>query len=123
VDAALRLARELLAVMPNPEENSFMRVRTRCDDYYYEEILTEYIPKLLEVAGEDTLKLLCDLLDNAVRVSQSHEEDGSRSWRPAIKEHHQNLSDGVINLLVNVVRDITEKIAKNRPLAKVMYTN
>jgi hypothetical protein len=34
VDAALRLARELLAVMPNPEENSFMRVRTRCDDYY-----------------------------------------------------------------------------------------
>ena len=85
------------------------------EEGYYEEILTEYIPKLLEVAGEDTLKLLCDLLDNAVRVSQSHEEDGSRSWRPAIKEHHQNLSDGVINLLVNVVRDITEKIAKNEP--------
>jgi hypothetical protein len=96
VDAALGLARELLAVMPNPEENSYTQVRTRYDEYYYGQILTEYIPKLLEVAEEDTLKVLCELLDNAVRLSQSQEaddssEDGSRSWRPAIKEHHQEL--------------------------------
>ncbi|MEQ9548948.1 MAG: hypothetical protein RIM23_04945 [Coleofasciculus sp. G3-WIS-01] len=119
VDAALELARELLAVMPNQEGDYLTRVRTRCDDYYYRQILTEYVPKLREVAEEDTLKLLCELLDNAVRLSQSHKEDDSsedhsRSWRSAIEEHHQNLSD-VRNLLVNVVRDITEKIAKNEP--------
>ncbi len=34
VDAALGLARELLAVVPNPEENSYTQVRTRYDDYY-----------------------------------------------------------------------------------------
>jgi hypothetical protein len=120
VDAALGLARELLAVVPNPEENSYTQVRTRYDEYYYGQILTEYIPKLLEVAEEDTLKVLCELLDKAVRLSQSQEaddssEDGSRSWRPAIEEHHKNFSHGVRNLLVNVVRDITEKIAQNEP--------
>ena len=121
VDAALGLARELLAVMPNPEENSFTRVRTRCDNDYYGDILREYVPKLLEVAGEDTLKLLCDLLDNAVRLSQSHQEsdgseDRSRTWRPAIEEHQQNFSDEARDLLVNVVRDHIEKIAKNDPV-------
>ncbi len=64
--------------------------------------------------------MLCELLDNAVRLSQSQEaddssEDGSRSWRPAIEEHHKNFSHGVRNLLVNVVRNITEKIAQNEP--------
>ena len=76
-------------------------------------------PSYCKVAEEDTLKLLCELLDNAVRLSQSHKddssEDHSRSWRPAIEEHHQNFSHGLRNLLVNVVRDITEKIAQNEP--------
>jgi hypothetical protein len=120
VDAALGLARELVAVLQNPEENSFTQVRTRYDDYYYGQILTEYVPKLLEVAEEDTLKLLCDLLDNAVRLSQSHQEgdgyeDQSRTWRPAIEDHHQNFSDEARDLLVNVVRDHIEKITKNNP--------
>jgi hypothetical protein len=34
VDAALGLARELLAVMQNPEENSFTQVRTPTTTYY-----------------------------------------------------------------------------------------
>jgi hypothetical protein len=121
VNVALGLVRELLAVMPNPEGSYSTRVRTRCNEYYYGKILAEYIPKLVSVAGEDTLRLLCDLLSDAIRFFQlPHEkltfEDNSHSWYRAFEGSWQNYRHHVRSLLAAAVWNATELIAKENPL-------
>jgi len=121
VDVALGLARELLAVMQNPEENSFTQVRTRCDDYYYEKILEECIPKLVAAAGEDTLRSLCNLLNDAIRFFQlPHEnssvEDYSYEWYRAFEGSWQNYRHDVRSLLAAAVWNATEQIVRENPL-------
>ncbi len=120
VDAALGLARELLAVMPNQEGDYLTPVRTRCDDYYYEKILAEYIPKLVSVAEEETLGLLCDLLRDAIRLFQlPHEqstfEDNSCEWYCAFEGTWQNYRHDVRSILVAAVWNATEQIASKNP--------
>jgi hypothetical protein len=63
VNTALGLARELLAVLPKSQNNDdlALKPRTRCDDYYYEQILTQDVPTLVASAGEATL----DISENA----------------------------------------------------------
>jgi hypothetical protein len=121
VDAALGLARELLAVMSNPEGSYSTGVRTRCEDYYYENILEQCIPKLVSVAGEDTLRLLCNLLNDAIRFFQlpyenSIFEDRSYNWYRAFEGSWQNYRHDVRSLLAAAVWNATELIAKENPL-------
>ncbi len=121
VDAALGLARELLAVMSNPEGSYSTGVRTRCEDNYYENILEQCIPKLVSVAGEDTLRLLCNLLNDAIRFFQlPHEnssvEDYSYEWYRAFEGSWQNYRHDVRSLLAAAVWNAKELIAKENPL-------
>jgi hypothetical protein len=121
VNVALGLVREILAVMPNKESGYPTQVRTRCDDYYYGKILAEYIPKLVSVAGEDTLRLLCDLLSDAIRFFQlPHEnssvEDYSYEWYRAFEGSWQNYRYDVRSLLAAAVWNATEQIVRENPL-------
>jgi hypothetical protein len=121
VDVALGLARELLAVMQNPEGSYSTRVHTRCKHYYYEKILEECIPKLASVAGEDTLRLLCDLLNDAIRFFQlpyknSIFEDRSYQWYRAFEGSWQNYRHDVRSLLSAAVWKATELIARENPV-------
>ncbi len=130
VKAALDLARSLLAVLPDSRaadrtrEKEVYRLqpepRARFDTWDYEEILHKNIPDLVTAAGEDTLALLCDLLDSAIRLSRSHEEnegpeDYSYSWRPAIEDHEQNHPYGLRDFLIEAVWDVAEQIAGTEP--------
>lgn len=95
MDAALGLARELLAVMPNQEGDYLTRVRTRCGDYNYEKILAEYIPKLVSVAEKNTLRLLCDLLSDTIQLfklphKKSTFDDNSHQWHPSFEGTWEN---------------------------------
>lgn len=117
-EAALDLARSLLAVVP--DERLHDQARGRFNDWEYERILRESIPDLREVAPEETLALLCDLLEEAVRLSQrsgqqERPEDSSFVWRPAIEDHVQNASHmrGVRDLLVSAVRDVAEALIES----------
>jgi hypothetical protein len=121
VDAALGLARELLAVMSNPEGSYSTGVRTRCEDYYYENILEQCIPKLVSVAGEDTLLLLCNLLNDAIRFFQlPHEnssvEDYSYEWYRAFEGSWQNYRHDVRSILAAAVWNATEQIVRKNPV-------
>jgi len=121
VDAALGLARELLAVMSNPEGSYSTGVRTRCEDYYYENILEQCIPKLVSLAGEDTLRLLCNLLNDAIRFFQlPHEnssvEDYSYEWYRAFEGSWQNYRHEVRSILAAAVWNATEQIVRKNPV-------
>ena len=117
-EAALDLAGSLLAVVP--DDPLYDQARARFNDWGYERILRENIRDLREVAPEETLALLCDLLEQAVRLSQrgrqeDKPEDSSFVWRPAIEDHVQNPSHvrGVRDLLVSAVRDVAEALIES----------
>lgn len=90
------------------------------DVWEYEQVLAKNVPDLINVAGERTLSLLCDLLDTSVLLS-NHEgaerrpQDLSHIWRAAIEDHQQNFGMGVRHLLVNAVRDAAVQIARKDP--------
>lgn len=131
-DVALLLAEALLAVEEDPrskeldvDESGFRDLRqptARFDLWEYEQILNKNIPDLIDAAGEQTIGLLCDLLDRAILLSDRHgaerrPEDLSRIWRPAIEDHQQNLSLGVKDLLVVAIRNAAEQLARKDPFS------
>jgi hypothetical protein len=99
VEAALDLAKALLAVRPDPRRNQEITEENRLlfptpqpffDLWSYGQILEKNVPDLVAAAADKTLKLLCDLLDAAVRLSQRSDEgqgpdDLSYIWRSAIE--------------------------------------
>jgi hypothetical protein len=136
VDAALDLTRSLLAVLPDPKvvdapgknDEAYLstpKPRGRFDDWDYQQILEKCTGELVTVAGVQAFKLLCNLLDDAVRYSRSSydfESTGDYPWddylyiqRPAIEEHRQNQSHGIVDSLISAVRDAADQIATGDP--------
>ncbi len=129
-DVALPLAQALLAVEEDPrskeleaDESGSRDLRqptARFDPWEYEQILNKNVPDLVDAAGEQTIRLLCDLLDRAILLSdrrgaERRPEDLSRIWRPAIEDHQQNLNIGVKDLLVSAIRNAGEQMARKDP--------
>lgn len=127
IEAALDLAKALLAVLPDPratekaaDERPYrlpLEPRARFNVWDYQEVLEKNVPELVSVAGEKALTLLCDLLDSAIRLSQRSEEDTgpedySYIWRSAIEDHEQNHLSGLRDFLVTAVRDAAKQIAR-----------
>ncbi len=127
VERALELARALLAVFPGEDakEQGDVLVRTapevqgRFDIWAYERLLSEHFPSVARGAGIAALALLCELLEEAVRLSLAEEErtpprDHSHIWRPAIEDHDQNLGHSIKDALVVAVRDSAEQLADDK---------
>lgn len=124
VDDAIDLAKIVLAVLPDPreiergEEREFRfppNPRARFDLWDYSIILKKHIPTLVDAAQERALIMLCSLLSDATRLSQSRGEDSkphdlSYIWRRAI-EHSPEVDD-IPNRLVSAVRNASEQIAR-----------
>ena len=82
IDPALELARSMLALVPPPqtaiatdkEEDEFTKIfrhqdpKPKFDSWEYGEIVKNNLPPLVEKAGEQALSMLCDLLEEAVRL-------------------------------------------------------
>ncbi|MCI0408113.1 MAG: hypothetical protein L0191_06025 [Acidobacteria bacterium] len=128
-EAALDLARSLLAVLPEAGAREAgagesypvaPEARARFEPWYYEQILRKNIPDLVLAVPGEALSVLCDLLDSTIRLSrrdQAHDgpEDYSYIWRPAIEDHEQNHPHRVRDFLVSAVRDAAEQIARADP--------
>jgi hypothetical protein len=116
VEKALALLRELLAILPSSQNTdskigiSLQDRSLHFNDYEYGEILENHVPKLLEVAGEPTFEILCNLLDNAVDLSPG--KDYSHHSRSSIEDNPL----GIRELLISGVRDAVEHLTKNSPL-------
>jgi hypothetical protein len=127
IEPALRLARALLAVRADPRatrdarENElfYPKALPYFEPWHYQKILEKNIPDLLAVAADETLALLCDLLDDAVRFSQRADnrndpDDFSYTWRTAIDQPQYTVDD-VRGLLVSAVLRAAEQNASNNP--------
>lgn len=131
IDPALELARSMLALVPPPqtsiatdkEEDEFSKIfrhqdpKPKFDSWEYGEIIKNNLPPLVEKAGEQALSMLCDLLEEAVRLSISPGEkptanDISHAWRPAVEDHGQNSDHDTKSKLVEAVRDAAEAIVR-----------
>jgi len=131
IDPALELARSMLALVPPPqtaiatdkEEDEFSRIfrhqdpKPKFNSWEYGEVIKNNLPPLVEKAGEQTLSMLCDLLEEGVRLSRLPGEkptanDISHSWRPAIEDHGQNSDHDMKSQLVEAVRDAAEAIVR-----------
>ena len=123
LDGALNLARELLALRAEDRSAgsiTFTDAHPRFDVWDYQRILKKNIPGLVGLAGERMLSLLCDVLEDAARISRrdhDFDEDESRPYwdgfhvqRPAIEDHGQNEPYGVVDALITATRDAAERL-------------
>jgi hypothetical protein len=122
-DEALDLTRSLLGIKEkngraNINEKTTLRnplePQGHFDTWYYERILINNIPDLIEATGQKGLILLCDLLEEAIQISRQQEdkrpEDNSFVWRPAIEDHDQNNFPNIKSLLTMSIRDAAETL-------------
>ena len=133
-NVAVKLAAELLAVLPDPEATkklgetneivrmaqSSLEATTRCDRYSYEQVLKKNIPDLVANAPFEALELLCSLLGNAVKFSRAGRDENKPNdvtfiWRPAIEDHQQNRDYTIDCPLITAVRDAAEGICRQNP--------
>jgi hypothetical protein len=123
VDAALELAKALLTLQTEERtagDFTFTEPSPRFDVWDYQQILKENMPKLVSAVGERALSLLCDILEEAARISrrgyysdssEDHPyEDNFYVQRPAIEDHAQNEPYGLIDALITAVRDAAERL-------------
>jgi hypothetical protein len=117
---ALALARTVLKVSASAQKETAeeeevrfglpAEPQTNFDVLYYQQILQEHVPELVRASGRDTLNLLCDLLQGAVRFSRTSGDDTdpkdySYIWRPRIDNDADNYIDRLKNSLVSAIRD------------------
>ena len=120
-EEAMAIARVLLEVLPDskqrqadePDEPDHLspEPQARLDTWRYEQILKEHYQDLVREAGLPALKLLCDLLEEAVRLSRTREDD--QGWCAAIEDHPQNICYTIKDALVSAVRDVAELLVRS----------
>lgn len=125
---ALRLARSLYDVVPEERRSGpqgehdplglrLPEPRPRFDPWVYEEVLKTSVPVLARRAREQSISLLCDILEKAIGLMGYAKPpyDGSFIWRPAIEEHRRNPRFGVASALVSALRDAAEATIADDP--------
>lgn len=121
VDAALGLARRVLAVLPNPraeeDKDSVWNLHrepvSHLENWDYQRVLTLTLPALVAAGGVRALEMFCDLLETAINFYQgdaSPEETNEHSsiWRRHLENRNH---DDVKDYLVSAVRKSAEQIA------------
>lgn len=121
VDAAIGLARCVLAVLPNPraDEDKDSIWNLHCDpvshleNWDYQRVLTLALPALVTAGGTRTLEMFCDLLETAINFYRGHMTPEEKNEHSSIwRRHLENRShDDVKDYLVSAVRKAVEQIA------------
>ncbi len=117
VDIAIKLARELLTVLPQTDDSSLRRPIARFDEYYYDKIINQHLVVLVEQQTNVVLSLFCDLLDHYLSLSYTIEEgrfseDYSVSWIPNLDDNSENPHQ-IGSILAGAIWNITKQIAEH----------
>lgn len=129
---ALGLAQNLLSILPDQRDKSTFEKaedsplglprpepRARFDAWGYGEILNKLIPELLASAIDEGLNLICNLLENFIRLSrtaseQEMNEDYSYIKRPSIETPKPYRENDLEDILISALRDIAEMAIEKR---------
>jgi hypothetical protein len=125
VKPAIDLARDALAVLPNPraherDEELWSLHRepvSRLGGWYYGRVLQLSLPALVRAGSFDAVEMFCDLLERAINLYQKHTpaedtDDYSDTWRTDIEYRNH---DDVKDYLVSAVFKSVEQLAKGEP--------
>jgi hypothetical protein len=122
---ALRLARAALRLTPTPRRGedaaeellSTPEPQSRFRDWYYVRIVQKAARALLNSVGIDALRLFCDLLDEAARLSLRETETGDEDYfyirHPAIESGTGR--DDIPSSLLCAVRDAAIQLISRDP--------
>ena len=123
--AALQLAAAALELRPDPrfaepaDEESLLSPEPQAhfDNWYYNRIVDEGVPALVKCSGIEAVRLVCKLLDDAIRYSQKQDEDGEEDYlsiqHPAIE--HGKDHDDIPSVLLCAARDAAEQLVATKP--------
>lgn len=127
-DAALDLAEETFRI-EGEKRPGVVSPRTepvgRLDRWEYGQVLEEVMPALLNADRDRALSFLGDLLARAVDLEAGEEGgDYTHIVRPSIGDHVQNHDEGLLDLLIEVMRDaiIEAAAASSEDRAAVLAT-
>jgi len=115
VKAAFDLATALLAVVPNEGRAGSREAATsRLSEYEYAQVVEGAWPALIEADPGRALNFLCDRLRDVMQAGDGQEGDVDLTsfWRHAVENHEQNLGQGLLDTLVDAVRDCSLVIAQ-----------
>ncbi len=105
---SLELCKEILKLVPSSINEVITKPKTRFHLYFFEGILKNYFPKVLKAVKVPAFILICDLLEEAIYLSENMRKpnDHSYTWYPAIEDlpldYHR---DDIKCILVQTVRD------------------
>ena len=115
IKAAFDLATALLAVVPN-ESRALSReaATSRLSEYEYAQVVKGSWPALIEADPGRALNFLCDRLRDVMQAGdgQQGDVDLTSFWRHAVENHEQNLGQGLLDTLVDAVRDYSLVVAE-----------
>jgi hypothetical protein len=112
--------RALLEIRPDPRRTeksastdgimrTSLEASSRLSDWEYERAIQSLVSDLVEKRGLDGVRILSDLLDEALRHSVWDDEVDravhSHIWRPAIEAHLEDPDSTVKNTLTSALRD------------------
>jgi hypothetical protein len=126
IEGALELARAALVLRAEApieaaaEDGQSFRFPPRLSGHFnewsYGQLVAGIRAPVAEAGGIRALELFCDLLSDAVELSQVGPAEGpydaSFVWRPAVEAHEQNRTDGFKNVLVDAARDTASELAR-----------
>lgn len=123
--AALQLAAAALDLRPDPrfaepaDEESLLspKPQSHFPNWYYNRIVDEAVPALVNCSGIEAVRLVCKLLDNAIRYPRKREEDWEKDYlnirHPAIE--HGKVHDDIPSVLLCAARDAAEQLVAAKP--------
>jgi hypothetical protein len=109
IKVALELAATLLAIVPTEEPIATGEAATaRMSEYEYALVVRAAWPALMEADPRRALCFLCDRLTDVIHAGAGeHDADSDLTnfWRRAVEDHAQNVGHGILDTLVDAVRD------------------
>ncbi len=124
-EAALQLAAAALELRPDPrfaepaDEESLLspEPQSHFRNWYYNRIVDKAVPALVNCSGLEAVRLVCKLLDDAIRYSRKREEEGEEDYlyirHPAIE--HGKDHDDIPSVLLCAARDAAEQLVAAEP--------
>ena len=74
-DVAFDLVSVVLDILPPSDDDKYEKFIVRMDQYHYQELLKEIIPKLATLNAKRTANMLADKLDRAIELGWSSENE------------------------------------------------
>ena len=115
---SLDLISKLLELIPEKgDSNDYLGVRAHFDVWDYEKILKDDIPIVIKYGKEEALNLLCDLLDNSIKITKIIKRDTIEGY-DALYRHD------IKNHLITAIRDAADILIKanEKEILKIIET-